>query len=144
MPCAISTFSESSERNSSVVNDSEIAVSIARIVACIGLPSSTASKPSTLGAFDFAAARPPSVSTATRPSSRNCRESAARPGFVEHAARLVPHLTTQAGNAEQFVHRREVEQLDVPQAIGELHGRQRLEPQRAATLRRNAPSRQGP
>ena len=78
MPWAISTFSESSDRNSSVVSDSEIAVSTARMVAGIGLPSRTASKPSTVGAASSSTG-PPSCSTVTRPSSRNCSESAGRP-----------------------------------------------------------------
>src|SRR5688572_31358826 len=44
IPCAISTFSDRSDKNSSVVSERQIAVSVARTVARTGLPSSTLSK----------------------------------------------------------------------------------------------------
>ena len=52
MPSASSTFSDSSARNSSAVSDSVIDRSAAVIVAAIGAPSSSSSKPSAAGAVD--------------------------------------------------------------------------------------------
>ena len=81
MPSASSTFSASSARNSSVVSDSVIAGSSAVAVRRIGCPSSTSSKPSAAGAVSSSRTPRPRC-IATRPSSRNCSESAGWPSLV--------------------------------------------------------------
>ena len=50
----------------------------------------------------------------------------------------MPHLPTELRDPEQLVDRGEPEQQYAPQPVGELDGRQRLEPERAAALGRHA------
>ena len=72
-------------------------------------------------------------STVTRPSSRNCSDSGRRPlRTARGPSRGGP--VGRAGHAEELVHLREVEQRHPPQSIGELHRRQRLEPERPPLL----------
>ena len=78
MPCAISTFSDSSERNSSVGERQAMVVSTALTVFWAGLPSMIASNPTTSGAA-ISLASPPGRAAATRPSSRNWIDSTGLP-----------------------------------------------------------------
>ena len=141
MPCAISTFSDSSDRNSSVVSDRQIAGSAARTVARTGLPSSTFSKPSTAGASIVARQLGVDGHASVEQELQRLRRTAL---FVEHAPRLVADLAAEAGDPEELVDRHEVEDLHPPQTIGELDRRERFEPQRAPALGRQPLRRQRP
>ena len=121
---------------------------LAFTVAFCGTPSNTSSKPNDAGpAICSAAPAVPCSSTGTRvtsPSSRNCSSDGAAARLVDRASRLVPHLTSGAGDAEQLVDRRDLEQRQPREPIGELHRRQRLEPALLALLGAEALAGQRP
>ena len=64
--------------------------------------------------------------------------------LVDRAPRLVPHLPAGAGDAEELVDGRDLEQRQPRQPIGQLHRRQRLEPALLALLGAETPAGQRP
>jgi hypothetical protein len=67
-----------------------------------------------------------------------------RAALVDDASRLVADLLAQRNDAEQLVHRREVEDRQSPEPIDEQDGRQRLLPELAATVGGHARGGQRP
>ena len=111
MPCAISTFSDSSDRNSSVVSESVIdrverADRLATPGCLRGRPRSRARPGAAISVRSVALAL--RRDAAVEQELQRLRRLA---GLVEHASRLVPHLAPETGDAEQLVDRREAEEL---------------------------------